>query len=198
MTFVHNEFEWDGEEYLDTSLIGIILDGEYRRPMQIAIQGNNWHLNHCKLEQLTHPLAFNGVLVLYGTQIGTPLYFADNISRNIDGFATPIGLLNPGPYFFKNNSFENIRVDSIIRVQYCPYLELTDNSVSKSNSDRKRTTRVVRILQTPILQSTVVINGLSIVDNVFKNYMQIMNTAMDLKHLVIANLLIQGNSKLRF
>ena len=67
--------------------------------------------------------------------------------------------------------------------------------MTHSFSDVGRTLAMIWVLKNPIVQTSLVINGLNVVENHFKNFMQIVKLSQDLKLFVIANLNIISNSK---
>ena len=58
---------------------------------------------------------------------------------------------------------------------------MTNNTITKCLSESGKIFRFIRVLQNPLIQTTLVINGLLLTDNHFKNYAQIITFAHDLK-----------------
>ena len=78
---------------------------------------------------------------------------------------------------------------------YNLYVECTDNTLTHSVSGSSHSFAMIWVLKNPIVQTSLVINGLNVVENHFKNFMQIVKLSQDLKLFVIANLNIISNSK---
>ena len=139
-------------------------------------------------------IAFNGAIQLFGSKVGTPFVIQNSVFKNIDGLLSPIGLVNPGLMYLRNNVFEGFKADQIFRLKFNLLVEMTNNTITKSLSGTGKFFHFIRVLQNAVSQTTLVINGLTFTDNHFKNYVQIITFAHDLKQLVVANLNIIGNS----
>ena len=109
----------------------------------------------------------SGVLQLFGSKVGMPFYVLNNHFIHIDGLLSPIGLLNPGLIYIRSNIFENFKADQIFRLKFNILTELTNNTVTRCTSASGKIFRFIRVLQNSLVQTTMVINGLTFTDNHF-------------------------------